>query len=143
MKNQTRLDRLYRLRSVVELHKGKRGKPVKLNGVERKWNMHKWDCGTSACALGSYALTPYGRRHFKVRDNGITHRETGEPDQIGGAEHFGISDEEGEWIFMPPEYLSPDVYDVMPIAPTKVIAHIDKIIRKYERGEGDMQREET
>lgn len=55
MKNSTRLERLNKLLEVVQLHVGKRGKPVKLNGESRAWDMRTWDCGSAACALGSAA----------------------------------------------------------------------------------------
>lgn len=142
MKNQTRLDRLHRLRNVVGLHKGQRGKPVQLNGGAWRWNMHFWKCRTRACALGSYALTPYGSRHFKWdTDSNPVLRGTKEVGALAGAEHFGISHQEAKELFIPPAYGVED--DVTPISPSAVIKHIDRIIKKYEEGVGDMQREDT
>lgn len=138
MNNRTRLSRLRRLRAVVELHKGSHGSKVQLNGVRRSFNMHWWDCGTSACALGSYALTPYGRRHFELSGNWIEHRESGRSGDMGGAYHFGLSEEEADYLFIPSGYGVEE--EDTPIAPYKVVRHIDVIIRAYERGEGHMQR---
>lgn len=136
MNNRTRLNRLYRLRAVVELHKGQRGKPVKLNGTERTFDMWNWDCGTGACALGSYALTPYGQRHFKWDGSTPLLRGATLSETDAAAAHFGISDGEAEFLFMPHQY---GLNACTPVAPTKVIKHIDQIIRVYKKGEGHMQ----
>lgn len=140
MDNRTRLKRLYRLRGVVELHKGQRYRPVKLNGDRRSWNMHHWDCGSSACALGSYALTPYGKRYFYFDGQTPVNLETGAEADDAGADHFGLSPDESRYLFFPEFYQdADDAMDVRPIPPSQVIRHIETVIRRYERGKGDMQ----
>lgn len=60
-----RRKRLMLLREIVERFKhAKTNSYVTLDGQSRRWNMMHWECGTKACALGNYALTPYGRRHL-------------------------------------------------------------------------------
>lgn len=61
-----RWERLRQLRDVVNRHVGKKGRPVKLGEHSRRWDMYVWECGSSACALGSFALSEYGRSHWKV-----------------------------------------------------------------------------
>lgn len=136
MDNRTRLKRLYRLRGVVELHKGQRYRPVKLNGERRAWNMLNWDCGSSACALGSYALTPYGKHFFHFEGPVPINSETDAEEEQAGADHFGISKDEAWYLFIPDAY----VEDIgVRVPPSQVIRHIETVIRRYERGRGDMQ----
>lgn len=124
MDNRTRLNRLKRLRGVVELHKGKRGKPVKLNGISRSWNMMNWDCGTSACALGNYALTPYGKRHFGwPTAGGIVEKTTQLDASRGAAAHFGIRHREAVYLFE----------DNTDAPPSEIIRRIDVIINRYSK----------
>jgi len=136
--NKTRLDRLKRLRDIVELHKGQRGKPVQLNGVSRSWDMYEWGCDTSACALGSYILTPYGRKYFVFDDLGEpVLKDDSREGPIGSAsKHFDLTEDEVEWLFMPRHYGIYDneasIYDIKAsIPPSRVIKRIDFLIKRY------------
>jgi hypothetical protein len=136
MKNSTRIERLNKLIEVVQLHVGKRGKPVQLNGVSRKWNMDTWDCGTSACALGSAALTPWFRRRgLTIKD--YTPSCKGENGLFAAVNFFGISYTEADSIFSPSHYRFYSyrghelVIDEIKVPPTKVIKHIKEVIERY------------
>lgn len=139
-----RLERLYRLRDVVSLHIGKKSRKVKLDGSWRAWDMDSWDCGTSACAFGCYALTPYGRRHFnrKVCSGEVVAISLKLPKNVRlehphgialsntvvAAVHFGITEGEAGWLFLPTEYNS----FFTKIPPSQVRKRIDALIKKYQ-----------
>lgn len=137
MDNELRLERLRHLLDAVQLFKGSRGKPVRLDGHERRFNMWTWDCGSAACAAGAYKLTPYGMRQAK----GIDHEELAE-------EHFGLSIDEGQYLFAPDEYFtSPEersraMDEEWSIPPYKVERRIVSMIHKYAAGRGDMQQDD-
>ena len=161
--NKTRLNRLRRLYETVGLHVGQRGKPVKLNGEHRGWDMNQWECGSSACALGCYALTPYGKRYFTIlgvkadeeAKNGMDYDGPPAPflkthiknmvsfsdvETIpGAAKHFGITHDEAEWLFMPDAYEGESkvstVEDGISIPPSLVRKRVARLIRKYEKKE--------
>jgi len=134
MKNSMRLERLNKLIEVVSLHVGKRGKPVKLNGVERKWDMTRWDCGTATCALGSAALHPwFKRRGLKMRNDILlyipVYVDTSGNYHSGydaGMKFFGITVSESHWLFWS------STYDKINITPTDVVRRIKRLIRDYE-----------
>ena len=124
--NNSYYDRLINLFTVVMWHHTTqledKNAPTKLNGISRYFNMDKWDCGTSACAYGSYAQSKLvDREHFVFRrmysrtnhsDKSVYYIGTVEDDQDLGlsvmesaATHFGITCEESEWLFDPETYL--------------------------------------
>lgn len=138
MIQEERIYRLRMLRATVAKFVGARGKSVQLDGVARSWNMHWWNCGTSACALGSYALTPFGRKFFRVEGQDIKLLDDRDKeDTEAAADHFHISEEEARHLFMPDQYGASDEGD--PVPPSKVRDRIDSMICKYERGQDDEQ----
>lgn len=135
--HKIRANRLQRLHDVVKAHVDAKGTPVKLNGVERSFNMGEWDCGTSACALGSYALTPYGKRYWKwniasvvnevSRECRLKHHSLRLPDNDNlpviheAAFHFGITWKEADFLFM-----------ALHSSPDEVLRRIKKVQVRYE-----------
>lgn len=140
MIQEERIYRLRMLRATVAKFVGARGKSVQLDGVARSWNMHWWDCDTSACALGSYALTPFGRKFFRIDEHYdlVLVDDPDEPNIRAASKHFHISEEESRRLFMPDQYGA--FYTDEPIPPNQVRDRIDSMIRTYERGQGDEQR---
>lgn len=143
MNNETRLQRLRNLREVVSWHVGQRGKPVRLGGRVRAWDMGEWDspCHTSACALGNYALSKYGQEFFTWSDAQTLKEDFAVKGFRAGAQHFQISVSESRRLFDPVNY-SRELFYAAPfnVPPSWVRDRIDKLIRRYERGQGDMQR---
>lgn len=126
--------------------------PTRLNGEVRYFNMNTWDCGTSACAYGSYAQSKLvDHNHFVFRNFGhsITGIYTVE-DKMGSittyesaANHFNISLDESCWLFEPIRYM-PDtdeygeplwgtgpVADTDHIEPIHVLDRILCVIQRY------------
>lgn len=130
MDNELRLERLRKLRAVVNKHARAHGRAVRLDGVTKGWDMQVWCCNTSACALGSYALTPEGRKYFRMID--VNGRDIDLRGPQGGnaiaaaARHFGISESNAYRLFIPGAY--PDPHD---ITPKQVLKRIDELIDKY------------
>lgn len=146
---KTRMSRLQRLDDVLQLHRESKGKSTKLNGCYRDFNMGEWDCTTSACAFGSYALTPYGKRHFHVAyrqtssllspdfEGIIVHKPSTETGIDAAVEHFGISEDEAEWLFMPYTYKAHDRTG-RAISPYSVQRRVRSLMKKYENGKGEV-----
>lgn len=141
-----RRERLTKLLRVVERHIGQRGKPVRYpNGLVAGWDMETWKepsgCKTVGCALGSYLMAGHGGNKFHFESDGvlfkpILHTSDG---IIGGydaaAEHFHISCYESVALFDSNEYA------VSPTPACIVARRVRSMIRKYDEGMGDMQRE--
>lgn len=130
MDNATRLERLNRLLDVALIHQEHKGIDTPLNGVSRHFNMNRWDCGTSACLMGSYALTEYGKRFFRWDDNTAFREpylieDSSEDVCEDAAEHFGIERQDACRLFDP-------VYYEGPIEPHHAAARVREIIAKYE-----------
>lgn len=132
--NQT-VERLTALRGILNMHERaqKRGKPCKLNGESRILDMYGYDCGTTACALGSCGLNPWFKeRGLKSYQNG-----PGTPGYVkykgnrgfsAATAFFGISREEALNIFHPQSYGS-----VGRVRPSVVRDRVDELIEKYSK----------
>lgn len=147
-----RLERLEMLQDMLERHDEIFGKDVKFD--IRMWftdddNVRK-DCGTAACALGSAACYPPfmtmglniqdwqgkkpGEEDFSARHSDVCY--DGEEGCSAGAEFFGITRQESEWLFNPDEYLTKDGYNYTDQAlprfvKPKVVAHRVGVLIEY------------
>lgn len=119
------IQRLEDLRQVITLFaKAEYNARVKLNGIERRWDMTIWDCGTSACALGSYALSDIGKaNNFPIQV--IT--TTSDGAMIDASiDHFDINVQTAHELFMPSRYTkNQDDY----ISPRAVLDRIDLLLK--------------
>ena len=126
------------LRKIVQRHVDTGGIDTPLNGVSRDFNMNLWECRTSACALGSYVLSDYGKQFLAIPDI-----EYGDG-YIIGARHFDISENESRWLFDPDQYRDMDKDgepfepefeeedDEPNIEPHEVLARIDKLLENED-----------
>lgn len=136
--NELRIQRLEYLREIMRGHAKADGEPLKLNGISAKFNLTFWyhldSCETQACALGSYALSPYGKRYWKWQSDGyveypcLKRTRLKAPDSHSAvyhhaAIHFGLPSYLARYIFDPDTYYKSRT-------PDSVIERIDKVLRQ-------------
>lgn len=172
MEMKERLERLGELKHLMENHDELIGKPEKV-----AFNMNFWrtkrerlgltveipeSCGTAACALGSACLyKPFMEKGLKTEayDQGIYKPAlTGYNSPINdycnsgvyvGAEFFGISHKEAEFLFSPLQYTDKYLFSelarrfqkrvVKRIRPKQVARRIDILMQRYKHGCGEMK----
>lgn len=125
-----KLLRLYRLTHLYLLLRWRKPDPM-------KFNMGSWQCGSSACALGTAALhTPFRLQGLTIArsydgTNVVckkgTKRPTFEQSYNVGADFFGITENEAFKLFFP-------AYGAIPtykITPQMVASRVLELIKKY------------
>lgn len=75
-----------------------KGKPV------TEFDLGKWKCGTAACALGSAALLPEFNEAGLILDSTEVPAYNEETAEDAGAEFFGLSGRQAEYLFTPWTY---------------------------------------
>lgn len=134
--NQT-VERLTAMRGILNMHERaqKKGELCKLNGESRTFDMGTWDCDMAACALGSASMNPWFKERGLYASKDVI-------DAIGfdsipvykgnrgceaGAEFFGITLEESEYLFSIQRYEG----NSDSISPEMVRDRVDELIKKY------------
>ena len=144
MSIETTIEMLDELRAVLV-----RTQEGKLNGRTHTFDMWVWarseeECGTSACALGSYAMSPEGDlRGFGVEftpgRTALTFDGVVPPNffQIinTAAKKFGIETQESHYLFDPDHYanseLEMDNRGLFKIPQSAVLRHVEHIRDRY------------